>query len=253
MENIPELNGVELELLERSKLTAREKFGRIIDKDFQDFAIRVMSIEEFEGIIKVGHVPDYKEAFMPNHHYRESDKESTDIEKGLHSGPERNKEVYGHYKEKKPVKNETGVSFNTYLHRNHTAKARDFELARKLVESMGQPFTEPHPIVDWTEIIAHQTQETSETVKTYDVALVLDINVINKANPKAGFSLPWGFVHVNDKEKETSKGNTVLGVVCLKDDAELEQRLIQLSSHADQTACPVFAPQGEVLFPQQIA
>lgn len=249
MEKPDRLSSVESDLSERSRLCAKEKLERITEKDFHDFAIRTMNIDELEEIISTGKIPNYREAFMPNHEYGEVDRQHTDRDKAM-SAPRYNEQVYGHYSEKKPRKSKSNLSFVEYLHHDQVIANREHDSLRKLVESTGNTYDETPPIVkeDWPSRVKRQTQEISEVVKTYDVALVLDISLINKANPKAGFSLPWGFVYTRD-EDQAPKTNPILGIVSLRDDSELQSKLIKLSSQGDRSGCPIFGPEGQVLFP----
>ncbi len=83
----------------------------------------------------------------------------------------------------------------------------------------------------------------------YDVVAVLDISSIGKPNPRID-SHNWGFTHLAEGDKKFEDAAAkILAVVALYGDPTLTEKLIRLSSHAKEAACPVFTSKGTQKFP----
>lgn len=80
----------------------------------------------------------------------------------------------------------------------------------------------------------------------YNVAVILDISAVGKPNHTS----QWGFIHLSEEDKEPAAASAkILAVVGLYGDPVLTEKLVQLSSHAKEAACPVFTSKGTKKFP----
>ncbi len=83
--------------------------------------------------------------------------------------------------------------------------------------------------------------------RQYEVALILDIDVVGKANPRDSGTGAWGFVHhANNQE---GLGGNILGAVALFNSPILIQRMVDISSRSGKAACPVITSKKQVKFP----
>jgi hypothetical protein len=223
--------------LETSKISAEvaiEKYKIITDENFTDFAVRAMSLREFEKVLQKKTSLRGKEVFMPNHSYQ--------TYPGLLASSYEDE-----LNEITPTKNSEDLeSFNEYLHHDQNMLNKENDLARRLMEMYGSNVDIKPDIPkaltvkeDWAQRIQSQT---SDSFTQYDVIVILDIKVIGKPNFRGG-NQTWGYIH------HDSDGKDIIGLVILKQDKELEEKVVSICLQGGSHACPVFNEKGELIFP----
>lgn len=248
------------DLLEKSTESAKLKLERIMEPDFYDYAVRMMSIEEFKSVINNPDSIESKEVGLINHLYKNSKRK-----KGVPeiydepAGAGMNYSNYLHQDEQRPDRKDPykdefgeiwkGTSFVEYLHRDQiqSHKAFDWNEKNKDKERFFPKKENYATEENWRQRVRSHTFWPEGK---YDLALVLDVDLVGKANGAPSYR-KWGFIHfINKDDQSHSIGSKILGVVAFNQEDAFVDELVKVTSSVGLAACPIFNKKGEIVFPR---
>ena len=250
--------------IEGSIEIAQQKLEVIMQPDFYNYAVRFVSVAEFEEIMRDPTRLEGKEVSMPNHSYSRSDfKRGGKMDDPRPPGSGINYHFYKYQDEKRPERMSEreddfgevsqGESFVEWLHHDQIKDEKSIAHNEKNKDKEGFYPEEVKNIrqEDW----AWRAKESTHWSRgVYELALILDIDAVGKPNPSGPgmrAKSQWGFIHFNKSEDaEVVVGEKILGVVELQANQGVAEKLADISSHAGESAYPVFTPKGEVAFPK---